>query len=858
MKQVCWVLLIIALLAALCRPEQVQAAASDKPGQDNLITMNFQDVDIAVLAKFISDITGKNFVLDQSVRGKVSIISPTKVTPQQAYSIFKSVLQLKGFTTVQAGPVIKIQPARTVRESAQLTQSQQPALTSSDEYVTRMIKLRNIDASSLVNVIQPMISRDGLVAAYPETNTLIVTDDAWNVQRLLKIIGSLDAQGLQESVAVIPLKLAYADDLAPKIEEIMSSRAGGSSNHRMIRRGAGVVAPSAEAPSRAFKIVPDERTNSLVVLAGPLQMRQIKDLVARLDVHSPSATSRIHVYYLKYAQALEMVEVLNSLLGGGGTPAMLTPQTGRGSLGRSSGIGLGGFGALGSVGGYGGYGGGQYGGYGGGYRGYGGYGGGYGGSFGGLGGGMNVMAGRGENRGGSANKAPASATSTGGPGTEFENPVRVTADPATNSLVISAMPQDYATLRKIISELDIPRRQVFVQAVLAEVSTARMRQLGISFQGATGIGNTLGVANFNFGNLATSLANPLGLTGLNFGLASGSMCTVTSALGAASSLAGFGTTTSTTGSTSITIPCDVALISAIENDTHSNILSAPTLLTSDNEEATIVVGQNIPILAGATATSALSGQIFSSVDRQNVGITLDIVPQITAGGYVRMDVYVEVSAVEGNTQNTATNPLGPTTTIRAASTTVLVQNHRTTVIGGLLSDQVENQRNGVPFLSDIPVVGNLFTSRSRTGQKTDLLLFLTPHVIRNRQDLRELSLYRRQKFLQSLGRKELHNMPMAQVQQLYKPSFGLTVTPGEELGGPVPGASAPAGSGGQPYSPPPLNTEEINPPPSGASLGPTSSGKAPAGSKATSGSSATSSHKGGGVMDAASGLYQSH
>ena len=341
MRQLFRAVLIAALVVWLG-----SAASAEPPpvgATENLITMNFQDVDISVLAKFISQITGKNFVLDESVRGKVSIVSPTKVTPEQAYSIFKSVLQLKGFTTVAAGPVIKIIPSRDSRGAAALTTSQQPAISGTDAFVTRMIKLRNVDSSSLVNVIQPMISRDGLVAAFPETNTLIVTDDAWNVQRLLGIIGSLDAQGIQQSVAVIPLKLAYADDLAPKIDQIMSERASGSSAYG--RPGMGVVAPSAEAPSRAFKIVPDERTNSLVVLAGPLQMKEIKDLVDKLDIHSPAATSRVHVYYLKFADSLEMVSVLNSLLGGGGGgPGMLSPQTGRGSLGRGSGLGFGGMG----------------------------------------------------------------------------------------------------------------------------------------------------------------------------------------------------------------------------------------------------------------------------------------------------------------------------------------------------------------------------------------------------------------------------------------------------------------------------------------------------------------------------------
>ncbi len=142
-------------------------SAADPRPPANEITMNFQNVDIPVLAKFISEITGKNFLVDESVRGKISIISPSKVTPDQAYQIFQSVLQLKGFTTQQAGQIIKIIPSRNVRQAAPVTESQEPFVQSGDEYVTRLIKLRNVDAASIVSVIQPMISHDGLIAAFP-------------------------------------------------------------------------------------------------------------------------------------------------------------------------------------------------------------------------------------------------------------------------------------------------------------------------------------------------------------------------------------------------------------------------------------------------------------------------------------------------------------------------------------------------------------------------------------------------------------------------------------------------------------------------------------------------------------------
>ena len=791
---------------------------------ENMIVMNFQDVEIPVIARFISEITGKNFVIDESVRGKVSVISPSKVTPQQAYKIFQTVLQVKGFTTVEAGPVTKIVPSRDVRDSAGLTQSQHPGEVQGDEYVTRMVKLKNIDANSVMQVVQPMISRDGLVAAFPETNTLILTDDAYNIDRLLQIIGSLDAKGMDQQVVVIPLKIAYAGQVAPEIQQIMTER--GMPGATGQRPGFAAAAPTAiGSGGGVFKIVPDERTNSLIVLAPPLQMNQIRDLVAKLDIHSPNANSRIHVYYLKYAQALEMLQVLSSLIGSSSAPASLTPQTGRGSLGRGTTLGnYNSFGGGGMGGGFGssssfgsGFGGGMGGGMGG-----------YGGGMGGMGGGMGMGGGIGGMNRGSGTLGGASISS-GGPGgsgsgvptvTDFESPVKVTADPATNSLIVSAAPQDYETLRNIIGQLDVPRRQVYVEAIIVEVSQNHERDLGITFQNFAGGGSVLGIGTLNYGTLQTALTNPLGINGLGLGLAGGGNCQIPSS-------ASSGSTGTTTTGAMVTVPCSLALITALQQDTHSNVLSAPSLLTADNEEAQIVVGQNLPFLSSSTANAAVPNAIFSSVSRQNVGITLDIVPQVTDGGYIKMDVYEEVSNVIPSTTNST---LGPSTTIRSASTTALVQNHRTTVIGGLIGDDTENTKQGVPFISNIPVLGNFFTSTAKTQTKNNLLVFLTPHVVRDREDLRELSLDERQKFLEAIGKKEQHDMPIPDVRELYKPSFSISVPPGADLN------SAPAPMQGLPtesdprssnpienYSPTPFNTEVI---------GPTAKGVAPAGPSA--------------------------
>jgi general secretion pathway protein D len=808
----------------------VLAEPSSRAGSQDLITMNFQNVDIPVLAKFISEITGKNFVLDESVRGKISIISPTKVTPSQAYSIFQSVLQIKGFTTVTAGSIIKIVPSRDVRQSAELTTSQQPGELHGDSYVTRMVKLQNADSGSVMSVIQPMVSHDGLIAAFPQDNTLIITDDAFNVQRLLRIIGSLDVQSIQHNVAVIPLKLAYADDLAAQIEKIMSAREGamhgGGANFS--RPGVGVVAPSAQGAATNFSVVPDERTNSLIVLASPLEMRQIKDLIEKMDIRSPTQNGRLHVYHLKYAPASEMVQVLDGLLGGSGGPQTLSPATGKGSLGRGSSLGSMGGSSFGT--GFGGLGGGS-GGYGGSSGGFGGGGFGGGSSFGGMGGmgGLGTAAGGGglgssggSRGGGAANSGPMTASTGGNHSADFSSEVSITADPATNSLIISAAPQDYETLQSVIDQIDVPRVQVFVQAIIVEVSVQRTKDIGVTFQSATGLANNmLGLGQLNFGTLQNAIGNPLGLTGLGLGLASGKQCNIPSQ----------GTTTTTTGTatTTVTAPCDIALMTALQTDTHSNVLSAPTLLTADNEEAMIVVGQNLPFVGSSAANAGLPGQIFNSVDRQNVGITLDIVPQVSQGEYVKLDMYEEVSNVVNGTQN---NSLGPTTTIRSASTTVLVQNHRTAVIGGLLSSQTDNGRQGVPFISDIPVIGNLFTQNSRDAQKQNLLVFLTPHIVRTRDDLQSLALDERQKFVRALGRTEVNNMPSSQFEQMYQPTFNRAVSPQQDLQqyqtpptGPAAGGYAPAPSGA-----PPSFSAPASPPASTGAVSPSASSAAPSSS----------------------------
>jgi type II secretory pathway component GspD/PulD (secretin) len=412
-------------------------------------------------------------------------------------------------------------------------------------------------------------------------------------------------------------------------------------------------------------------------------------------------------------------------------------------------------------------------------------------------------------------------------------------------MVISASPQDWQTLKQIIDGLDTPRVQIFVQAVIVEVSAERQRELGVNFASVPQIsGSTLGIGSLNFGQLQSALNNPLSLSGLGIGLASKAKCPITTAVAAVAGAAS-GTTST------VDVPCDIALMTALETDQHANVLSAPTLLTADNEEAMIVVGQNLPFVGSAAANSSVPGQIFNSVERQNVGITLDIVPQVSEGDYVKLDLYEEVSNVVNGTQNNATNPLGPTTTIRSASTTVMIQNHRTAVVGGLLASQDQITNQGVPFISKIPVLGNLFSNKNNDKQKDNLIVFLTPHIVRNKTELRSLALDERQKFVNSLGRKEIHDMPASQIHEVYKPSFSIPVSPDADLNAPYGGASvapgpenpsptesAPSSSSGTGDTP--FNTTEIGPT-SMNKTGSATSGATPAsGVTATGGVTATS------------------
>ncbi|MDX2168668.1 MAG: type II secretion system secretin GspD, partial [Deltaproteobacteria bacterium] len=552
------------------------------------------------------------------------------------------------------------------------------------------------------------------------------------------------------------------------------ANAPGAAPAQPVSGGAGVT---------AYKIIPDERTNALILVANPLEMRRIKDLIVRLDVPLPFGTGRTHVYYLKYANVFEIVPVLSDLVGGQGVGGLSSGLLGRGLSGSTGFRGgrLGQRGGLGGVGqnfGSGGsglnsqFGGGGFGG--GGFGGGGGLGGGASGSLrggGGLGGGL----------AGGAGGLGQVQSIVGGGGGQFEGLVRITADPSTNALIINASPQDYETLKQVILQLDVRRRQVYVEAIIMEVRLNTQRALGIELQGAAGVGNGVLIGRTNFNNINSALTNPAGIPGLIAAAASNQTIRLPD-----------GTV----------VPAQVALLTAAEGNNDVNILSAPNVLTTDNQEAEIVVGQNVPFIASTSTSETNLGNVFNTVERRDVGITLRITPQISEGGMVRLNVFEEVSAL---TQNALINAsqLGPVTTIRSATTSVVVRDKQTVVIGGLISDGTDNRENSIPFISDIPVIGNLFRQTSGMREKINLLIFLTPHIIRDAKEHRDKSIEERDKlksFMEEQGikyrkRKILDNPS-------WTPDLSNEKPDGEQ--------EEPTGKGATIYSPPPL-------PPAGAS-----------------------------------------
>ena len=326
--------------------------------------------------------------------------------------------------------------------------------------------------------------------------------------------------------------------------------------------------------------------------------------------------------------------------------------------------------------------------------------------------------------------APPGGAAAAGTAEALEAPVRLTADPATNTLVVSATPQDWETLRAVVETLDAPRRQVFVEAIIVEATVDRARALGVEFQATTDLGDYGGLAQANLGVLASAATDPTSLPGLL--LAAASNRTVRLPNGQE-------------------VPAQTFLLTALEADSEVNVLSAPNIVTTDNEEAEIVVGRNVPFIASRATSASNLENLFTTIERHDVGVMLRLRPQITADDFVRLTIFEEVSDIEEVTVGGSDpNLVGPTTTIRSASTAIAARDGQTVVIGGLLSDNRREREERVPFLGRIPVLGAFFSRNASRRTKTNLLVFLTPHILASERQMVQNSLRQRERLPKAL------------------------------------------------------------------------------------------------------------
>lgn len=689
------------------QPEPSKSEVS--PGEE---IVNLQaEMDIRDLIQTMSEITGETFILDDSVKGKrVTIITPQGgFKKRNSLKLFETILDLNGFSIVKKDGINEVVQKRDIKTESIPTEVGAAAGKSSETFITRLVPLKNIQASDVANTLKPLISRDGDIAVFPDLNTLIIVETRANINRLLDIIENLD---LKKEIEFVKIVNADAADVAAKLVEILGGAGSVTTAQPSAptsRRETGAIAERARAAAQSrvsttptsgqsslagFRVIVDDRTNTLVVIAYPGDLPKINSIIKKLDVETEEPEEGIYVVRLLNADAEQVVAVLSSLMGGGGVSTgtqgiVRTRRTGVGTAGVGTfGQSVTGRGAVGQT---------------------------YTGQF---AGGQQIT--RRETTAGAATSAASVVTEEG---------VRITADSATNSVIIVSTRKEFETLRRVIEELDVRRKQVYVEAAILEVSLNDITALGtnLSLAFTFNNGNDLGFG----GTILPGVPSLLGLA-----------ADPAASLNLANSLSGLflgvlGEEVDPDGSGPIPpLPSFSALFQALTSLTDVNVLSTPSIVTTDNEEAEIVVADVIPFPTGSVVGDA--GVTVQTIDRQPVGIRLAITPQISEGDYLNLNIYTEVSAISPSPADLNTAEFGIATNTRTADSSVVVKNGQTIVIGGLVQDRISSVQNKVPLLGSIPILGNLFKFKRYERNKINLMILLMPRIVENEKDMQEL------------------------------------------------------------------------------------------------------------------------
>ncbi|WP_157994481.1 type II secretion system secretin GspD [Peristeroidobacter agariperforans] len=686
---------LLTCVSATAQQQQQQ------PSQQATITPAFRDAELTEIIDAVATITGKTFIVDPRVRAQVTIRSSTPMTPDAFYQTFLSILQVHGFIAVPSGDNIKILPDANARQipGNDLPSSVNP---NSDEVVTQVISVRNINAAQLVPVLRPLIPQNGHLVAYPASNMLIVSDRANNIARIMRIVQRLD-QGGDEEIEIVRLENASAADIVRVVNTLSQG-----------------AQQQGEAPGMAAKLVADDRTNSVLISGEKGQRLRLKGLVMHLDTPLESGGDT-QVRYLNYADAEQIAGKLKEQVTG------ITQA---------------------------------------------------------------------------APGAPGAPGGAAGPAAAQDRNTTIWADKQTNAIVVTAAPKMMRQIMGVVDKLDIRRAQVHLEAILVEITQSRAAELGVNWAVfSEEQGSTIPIGTFNqdvggtsLGSLASAIINPdvleSGSVGLPTGLTLGAGMIEDGGLNFA------------------------VLLRALRNDGSSNILQTPSITTLDNEEAEIKVAQEVPFITGQYTNTGTTNQgsvnPFQTIQREEVGNILKITPQINEGTAVQLKIEQENSNL---TQGVA-GAVDLITNKRTISTTVLVEDGGMIVLGGLITDTVNEGEARVPILGNIPIIGELFKTRNGSKEKRNLMVFIRPTILRDG-------------VAAAITTSAKYNV--LRDQQLQRRKGGkVTLLPGErqpllppiedlaKYADPTAGAAAPAPGTNPEEQPPPAQTEplpEQSPPP---------------------------------------------
>ncbi len=621
---------------------------------ETIESFDFPNADIKDVIKAISELTGKNFIIESALSGRVTIMAPSKITVAEAYKAFLSSLAGLGYTIVPSGRFLKIKNARAAQRDSIETYSGN-YFPNADVLITRIVQLKYTSAEEVNKRLRILPSKDGEMTPYEPTNSLIITDYGSNVDRMMKIITEIDKPGFEETLEVVPIKYAKARDLAEMLNQIINKEPGGAAAGgfrpgvpRFRTRGT----PGSSTPEELSLVAPDERTNAIIVLGTKAGIAKVKQVVSKLDYRlDPSESGGVFVYYVKHGEAEKIASVLQGVNQGAGPSS--TP--------------------------------------------------------------------------GSSPTAPAaSAISASRPFTPpgerqaiFGGDVKITADKVTNSLVIIASKQDYDVVRSLLAKIDIPRDQVYVEAIIMEMNTDKLRDWNPA------------VYTFKKGSNADS--SGVGRAGYS---RSGTLLNILRPDSDQGAILSFGTGDSVTfkiAGQDVTVPSLVGFINFIQTNTESNILSTPQILALDNEEASIEVGEKYPIAQSSVTGTGIQN---NSTTFESAPIKLEITPYISPDSEsVRMKIAQTVKQ-RGESITTAGQSL-PTFVERGLKSNIVVNSGDTAVLGGLVRDEEVMSEAKVPVLGDIPVLGWLFKSNRKQRRKLNLVVFLTPKIIRSQEQSQE-------------------------------------------------------------------------------------------------------------------------